>query len=541
MNGLFNVNTPVNEPVKSYAPGSPERIALEAKLKTISAEQIEIPLIIGGEAVKTGQLKSCTLPHNHQHVIGTYHAAGSEETKAAINACLAAQKEWSEMPWQHRIAIFLKAAELVSTKYRALMNAATMLTQSKNAFQAEIDSTCELTDFLRFNANYVAEIYSEQPNSTNDTWNRLEYRPLDGFVYAITPFNFTAIAGNLPTAPAMLGNCVIWKPSSTTVYSNYIFMQILMEAGLPKGVINFVPGNSSEITEVCVSHPSLAGIHFTGSTTVFQSLWRTVGENIHQYKAYPRLVGETGGKDYIFADASANVDALAVAMVRGAFEFQGQKCSAASRAYLPKSISEAVLDRVKAMMAALKMGDVTDFGNFVNAVIDAKAYAKIITYIEDAKQSADAEIIAGGTYDDSVGYFIAPTLILAKKPDYIAMREEIFGPVLTVYVYDDETRAATLQSLNDVSDYALTGSIFAEDRQVIAELEKLLSQTAGNFYINDKPTGAVVGQQPFGGGRASGTNDKAGSKLNLYRWISARTIKENYCPPTDYRYPFMGK
>ncbi|MBS7527490.1 L-glutamate gamma-semialdehyde dehydrogenase [Fusibacter paucivorans] len=541
MNGLFNVNTPVNEPVKDYAPGSAERIALEAKLKALSAEKIEIPLIINGEAVKTGNLKDCTMPHDHQHVIGFYHAAGTDETKAAIDACLTAQKEWAAMPWQHRVAIFLKAAELVSTKYRALLNAATMLTQSKNAFQAEIDSTCELTDFLRFNAKYVAEIYSEQPNSTKDTWNRLEYRPLDGFVYAITPFNFTAIAGNLPTAPAMLGNCVIWKPSSTTVYSNYIFMQILIEAGLPKGVINFVPGNSAEITDVCTSHSSLAGIHFTGSTAVFQSLWRSVSENIHQYKSYPRLVGETGGKDYIFADASANIDALAVAMVRGSFEFQGQKCSAASRAYLPKSIAAAVLDRAKTMISELKMGDVANFENFVNAVIDAKAYKKIVSYIEDAQQSEDAEIIAGGTYDDSVGYFIAPTLILAKKPDYVSMREEIFGPVLTVYVYEDEARAETLESLNDVSDYALTGAIFAEDRKVIVELEQLLSQTAGNFYINDKPTGAVVGQQPFGGGRASGTNDKAGSKLNLYRWISARTIKETYCPPTDYRYPFMGK
>ncbi|MCK8058008.1 MULTISPECIES: L-glutamate gamma-semialdehyde dehydrogenase [unclassified Fusibacter] len=539
MNGIFRVKAPVNEPINSYAPGTKERLDLEAKLNEMSSEVVDIPLIIAGKEIRTGNTAACVMPHDHQHVLGHYHIAGPKEIEMAIKSSLEARAQWASTPWEQRVAVFLKAAELIATKYRSTINAATMLAQSKNAYQAEIDAACELIDFLRFNASYAQEIYMEQPASTTDVWNRLEHRGLEGFIYAISPFNFTAIGGNLPSAPALMGNVAVWKPASVAVYSNYIVMKIFMEAGLPAGVINFIPGSAKDVTDACLSHPDLAGIHFTGSTAVFQSLWKTVGENIASYKTYPRLVGETGGKDFVFAHNTADVDALAVALVRGAFEYQGQKCSAASRAYLPKSIAKEILDKVKVMLDEIKMGDVRDFKNFINAVIDQKAYTKIKRYIDDAKLSQDSEVFYGGSCDDSKGYFIEPTILLAKKPDYITMCEEIFGPVLTVFVYEDDMLEETLESLDTVSSYALTGAIFSQDRYMINYLERKLVNAAGNFYINDKPTGAVVGQQPFGGSRASGTNDKAGSKLNLLRWVTPRTLKENFNPPTSYRYPFM--
>ncbi len=541
MKGIFRVNEATNEPVKSYAPGTPEREALKEALLRLSSEVIEIPLIIGGKAVYTGRTAHCVMPHDHGHVLAKYHLAGPKEVQLAIETALLAQQAWADMPWEHRVAIFLKAAEKIATEYRAEINAATMLAQSKSAYQAEIDAACELIDFFRFNVQYATEIYEEQPQSTKDTWNRLEHRPLEGFIYAISPFNFTAIGGNLPTAPAMMGNVAIWKPAAAAVYSNYKVMQILEACGLPPGVINFVPGSAEDVSRQCLEHPMLAGIHFTGSTAVFKSLWQQVSNNLSRYKSYPRLVGETGGKDFVFAHPSAEVNSLAVALVRGAFEYQGQKCSAASRAYLPESIADQVLSRVKEMIKSITMGDVQDFRHFMNAVIDKKSFEKITGYIERAKVEDDIEIIAGGGYDDSIGYFIEPTVLLAKRPDVDAMKEEIFGPVLTVYVYADHEIDAILDSVDTVSPYALTGAIFAQDRQAIIQLEKRLMHAAGNFYINDKPTGAVVGQQPFGGGRASGTNDKAGSKFNLQRWVTPRTIKENFVPPKDYRYPYMAE
>jgi 1-pyrroline-5-carboxylate dehydrogenase len=541
-NAIFRFQAPKNETVLGYAPNSTERKELEKELKRQYNTTIEIPLIIGGKEVKTGKLGKVVMPTEHGHVLATYHQCTAKEVKAAVDAALSARKEWAATPWEDRASIILRAAELFARKYRYVMNAACMLGQGKNAFQAEIDSACEAIDFMRFNPFYAAQIYADQPFSpTTDCINRVEYRPLEGFVYSITPFNFTAIAVNLNISPVLMGNVTVWKPATTALLSNYYAMKILQEAGIPDGVINFLPGKGSVISDVVMAHPDLAGIHFTGSTAVFQSFWKTVGENIGKYRTYPKLVGETGGKDFIFAHKSADPQELAVAIVRGAFEYQGQKCSAASRAYIPKSLWSMVKDNIGAMLKTIKMGDVRDFSNFVNAVIDEVAFDNIAGYIERARKSKDAEIIFGGKCDKSVGYFVEPTVIEAKKPDYETMREEIFGPVITVYVYDDKDFEKTLDLCDRTSPYALTGSIFSNDRYATLAAERALRFSAGNFYINDKPTGAVVGQQPFGGARASGTNDKAGSYLNLVRWISPRTIKETLTPPADYRYPFLGK
>ena len=540
-NAIANIDPPQNEPVLTYAPGTPERDAIAAELKELRSQTIEIPLIIGGKEVRTDNTADCTIPHDHQHKLGFFHQAGAEQIKQATEAAGRAAGPWAAMPWEARLAIFKKAAELIAGPYRMRLNAATILGQGKNLFQAEIDSACELIDFLRFNAYYARTIFSDQPMSAGSDWNQLEYRPLEGFVFAITPFNFTAIAGNLPTAPAMLGNTVLWKPASSAVYSAYIIMQILKEAGLPDGVINFIPGSGSQVGPAVLEQPSLAGIHFTGSTAVFQGIWRTIGSSIQRYRSYPRIVGETGGKDFIFVHNSCDVQAAVTATVRGAFEYQGQKCSAASRLYVPASIWDDFKKRLLDTVAEIEMGSPEVFSNFVNAVIDRASFTKIADYIEKARQSSDADILAGGGCDDSKGYFVEPTVILAHKPDYASMAEEIFGPVLTVYVYDDADYEKTLHLCDSTSPYALTGAIFAQDRQAILTAKAILSQAAGNFYINDKPTGAVVGQQPFGGARASGTNDKAGSILNLYRWLSPRTIKENFVPPKDFRYPFMQK
>ncbi len=539
-NAIVEVPRPENEPVLSYAPGSAERAKLKAALDEIAGQKIEIPLIIGGREVRTGNIAQVVMPHDHGHVLAEYHQAGPEEVEQAIAAAVEAQQVWRSLRWEDRAAIFLKAADLLAGKYRYKMNAASMLSTSKNVFQAEIDAACELIDFLRFNVYYAQQIYREQPMyNAAGSWNLVQHRPLEGFVFAVTPFNFTAIAGNLPTSPAIMGNVAVWKPASSCVYTPYLFMQILKEAGLPDGVINFVPGRGATVGNVCLAHPDLAGVHFTGSTEVFQNMWRTIGENIQRYKSYPRIVGETGGKDFVFAHASADIPALVTALVRGAYEYQGQKCSAASRAYIPESIwpqvQQALLDELK----QTRMGDVRDFRNLVNAVIDRKAFRDITAYIDYAKESADAVILAGGNYDDSKGYFIEPTVILASKPDFRTMVEEIFGPVLTIYVYPDAEYEQTLRLCDRTSPYALTGAIFAQDRQAVSQALAALEHCAGNFYINDKPTGAVVGQQPFGGGRASGTNDKAGSPLNLVRWVSPRTIKENFVPPTAVPYPFM--
>ncbi|RKY49350.1 MAG: 1-pyrroline-5-carboxylate dehydrogenase [Candidatus Neomarinimicrobiota bacterium] len=540
-NAKFTLPEPKNEPILSYAPGTEERVLLKEALDKLSGEQLEIPLIIGGREIKTGNIGKCVMPHDHKHVLAVYHKAGKKEVQMAIDAAREAWKVWSRMPWWERASIFRKMAELLSGPWRYTLNAATMLNQSKNVFQAEIDSACELIDFWNFNTKYMELIYEEQPFSPKGQWNRVEYRPLEGFVFAVTPFNFTSIAGNLPTSPAMMGNTVLWKPASSAVFSAYYLMKLFKEAGLPDGVINFIPGSGSEIGPIVLSSSELAGIHFTGSTDTFQYIWKTVGENIKLYRNYPRIVGETGGKDFIFAHSSANLDELNTAMVRGAFEYQGQKCSAASRAYIPESIwpefRELFLDTIK----SIKMGDVRDFENFMNAVIDRPAYEKIKSYIEFVKSSAEAEILIGGTCDDSKGYFIEPTVVLATNPQFKTMVEEIFGPVITIYVYKDTEYEDTLHLCNRTSPYGLTGSIFARDRKAIAVAEDILRYAAGNFYINDKPTGAVVGQQPFGGSRASGTNDKAGSILNLYRWVTPRAIKELFTPPRDYRYPFMAK
>ena len=538
--GFFKTDKVTNEPVLSYAPGTPEREEVLKAYKALWNQKIEVPLYIDGQEVYTGKTKDITPPHDHQHVIGFYHKASKDDVQKAIDSALAAREKWANMDWQDRVAIFLKAADLLSGPYRAKMNAMTMIGQSKTVFQAEIDAVAELADFWRFNAKYLQKIYAEQPESSPEVWNRMEYRPLEGFVYAVTPFNFTSIAGNLPTSPAMTGNVVVWKPSSTQMYSAKMIIEILEEAGLPAGVINMVAGSATMITEKVLSSPDFAGIHFTGSTDVFQYLWKKIGENIAKYKTYPRIVGETGGKDFVWMYRDADPKAVATALTRGAFEYQGQKCSAASRAYIPESQWQAVYDELKKQVESIKMGDPVDMSNFMTAVISKSAFNKITGYINDAKKDKDAEVIIGGGYDDSKGYFIEPTVILAKDPHYVTMEEELFGPVLTVYVYKDDEWRDSLELLDKTSPYGLTGAIFAKDRYVIVEASKKLENAAGNFYINDKPTGAIVNQQPFGGARGSGTNDKAGSMWNLIRWMSVRSIKENFNPPTDYRYPFMG-
>ncbi|HMU61999.1 MAG TPA: L-glutamate gamma-semialdehyde dehydrogenase [Gemmatimonadales bacterium] len=537
----YRTPAPRNEPVLNYAPGSPERAALKAALARMSGETIEIPVVIGGQEFRTGRTIDVVSPHEHGRVLAKAHLADPALITKAIDTATAAQREWAAMPFTDRAAVFLKAADLLAGPWRQVVNAATMLGQSKTAFQAEIDSACELIDFLRFNVHFAERLYEEQPISSPGIWNRMDHRPLEGFIYAITPFNFTAIGGNLPTTPAILGNVVLWKPASAALLSNWYVYKLLEAAGLPPGVINFVPGSAAQVSDLLLADRRLAGIHFTGSTEVFQTLWRTVGTNLPSYASYPRLVGETGGKDFIVAHQSADVDALAVAMVRGAFEYQGQKCSAASRAYVPDNLWPAVRERVVAMMADITMGDVSDFRNFVGAVIDKKAYASISEYITTARKAKGVEVVAGGGCDDSVGYFIEPTLLKAEDPKYRTMCEEIFGPVLTLHVYPAAKWEETLALVDSTSPYALTGSVFARDRRVLAGASEALRNAAGNFYLNDKPTGAVVGQQPFGGARASGTNDKAGSILNLMRWISPRTIKETFVPPLDYRYPFMNE
>ena len=539
-NAFFKIEEPKNEPVKLYAPGSEERRLLKEELDRQLNMQVEIPLIIGGKEIKTGKIGKVVMPTNHQHVLATYHQCTDNEVRMAIDAAMAAKVAWTDLPWEERASIILRAAELFATKYRYLINAACMLGQGKNAMQAEIDSACESIDFMRFNPYYATRIYADQPISTGENINRIEYRPLEGFVYTITPFNFTAIAVNLNISPVLMGNVTVWKPATTSLLSSYYAMKILMEAGMPDGVINFVPGSGAVISNIVLNDPNFAGIHFTGSTKVFDSIWKIASENLTVYHSYPKIVGETGGKDFIFAHSSAKPEELATALVRGAFEYQGQKCSAASRAYIPVSLWEATKKCMLGMVNEMKMGDVCDFSNFVNAVIDETSFDNIAGFIERAKASSEAEIIAGGKCDKTKGYFIEPTIILAKNPKYETMVEEIFGPVLTIYVYEDDQYVETLKLCDGTSFYALTGSIMAHDRYAVMVAEKLLRYSAGNFYINDKCTGAVVGQQPFGGARASGTNDKAGSYLNLIRWISPRTIKENINPPTDYKYPFMN-
>ncbi len=538
-NGTRRVPPPVNDPVRAYAPGSPEKAELKARLGAMAGERLDIPLVIGGKEVRTGKTARAVMPHDHAHVLADWHKAGPAEVEAAIGAAREAHREWSAWPWEDRAAVFLKAAELLTTSWRATLNAATMLGQSKTVFQAEIDSACELIDFWRFNPHYAQELYAEQPLSDHTMWNQAEYRALEGFVYAVTPFNFTAIGGNLPTAPALMGNTVVWKPASSAIPSAYYVLRLLEAAGLPPGVINFVPGDAAAISGAVLSHPELAGIHFTGSTEVFGSMWKTLGENIARYRSYPRVVGETGGKDFILAHASADPVALSVAIVRGGFEYQGQKCSAPSRVYLPRSLARDVLERVTAMLREIRVGDVADFRNFMGAVIDARAFESITGYIADAK--ANARILAGGGSHRETGYFIEPTLVEAPRPDYRLMCEEIFGPVVTLFIYDDARWSETLALVDATSPYALTGGVFAQDRRALREAASALRQAAGNFYLNDKPTGAVVGQQPFGGARGSGTNDKAGSKLNLTRWVSARSMKESFAAPRDYRYPFMAE
>ena len=541
-NAKFNLSLPSNEPIKSYVPGTPERKDIKAKLKELKARQVEIPIIIGGKEVKTGNLGECVLPHDHKTAVGTYHKAGEKEIQEAIETSLMVHRQWAEMDWQDRASIFLRAADILAGPWRSLLNAASMLCQSKNVFQAEVDAACEFIDFLRFNAFYAMQIYEQQPPiSTTGTRNRLEYRPLEGFIFASTPFNFTSIAGNLPSAPVIMGNVALWKPASNATYSAYYLMKLFQEAGLPDGVINFIPGAGSKVGPIIMNSPALAGIHFTGSTATFQNMWQTVGNNIKNYKSYPRIVGETGGKDFIFVHKDTKIDELGTALIRGAFEYQGQKCSAASRAYIPSSLWIDLKDFILEEMKTVKMGDVEDFSNFINAVIDEAAFSKITEYIEFIKDGNEAEIVFGGNYDNSKGYFIEPTIAVTTNPHFRTMEEEIFGPVLTVYVYEDDKFEETLHLCNETSPYGLTGAIFSRNREAIRLAEKILVNAAGNFYINDKPTGAVVGQQPFGGSRASGTNDKAGSFLNMIRWVTPRTIKETFVPPTGYRYPFMGE
>ena len=535
--GITKVPPPVNEPNLGYLPGSAERAALKARLKEIAGERIDIPVIIGGREIRTGRTHQAVMPHDHGHVLADWHMADGEHVHEAITAAKKAACDWSRWRWEDRAAIFLRAAELLTTTWRQTLNAATMLGQSKTAFQAEIDSASELIDFLRFNAYFAQELYSEQPISSHGIHNQIDYRPLEGFVYAITPFNFTAIGGNLPTAPALMGNTVVWKPASSAMLSAYYIFRLLERAGLPPGVINFVPGDPIQISNTLLDSPDLAGIHFTGSTSVFNSMWQKIGENVGRYRSYPRIVGETGGKDFIVTHPSADVQEVAVAIARGGFEYQGQKCSAASRVYIPRSLWPDIRDRVVAMMREIRMGDVADFRTFMGAVIDKKSFDKISSYLDDAKKNAT--VVQGGIAKGDDGYFIEPTLIETKDPAYRLLCEEIFGPVVTAYVYDDSTWSDTLRTIDRTSPYALTGSVFSTDRRAIHEAMDVLRNAAGNFYINDKPTGAVVGQQPFGGARASGTNDKAGSKLNLVRWVRARTITETFSPPRDYKYPYM--
>ena len=539
-NGIYQVPVAINEPVLNYSPGSPERESLKAALRKMRSQEIEIPMYIGGKEIRTEKKVRMSPPHDHKHTIAYYHAGNKTHVEQAIDAALNAREAWANFSWEQRASIFLKAAELLSGPYRATINAATMLGQSKNVFQAEVDAACEMIDFLRFNVQYMREIYTQQPISSKGVYNRVEQRPLEGFVFALTPFNFTAIAGNLPTSAAMMGNVVVWKPANSQIYAANVLMKVFIEAGVPPGVINLVYVSGPDAGDVIFNHPDFAGIHFTGSTDVFRGIWKTIGNNIHKYKSYPRIVGETGGKDFILAHPSADVKSLITALTRGAFEFQGQKCSAASRAYIPKSLWAEVKEGILNDIKSFKIGPTEDFGNFFNAVIDEKAFDKIATYIDGAKNNPDVEILAGGTYDKSKGYFIQPTVLLAKDPFYTTMCEEIFGPVLTMYVYEDDKFEETIGIVDKTGIYALTGSIFSQDRYAVELAARRLVHAAGNFYINDKCTGAVVGQQPFGGSRASGTNDKAGSMYNLLRWVSTRTIKETLVPPTDYRYPFMA-
>ncbi|MEO0649267.1 MAG: L-glutamate gamma-semialdehyde dehydrogenase [Planctomycetota bacterium] len=538
--GAFRVPSPVNEPVRDYAPGSLERASLQAELDRQAAEVVEIPCLVGGEEVYTGDTEDVVMPHDHGHVIGRVHRAGPNEVQRAMDAATAVKQAWADTPWEERAALFLRAAELLVGPWRDRVNAATMLCQSKTVHQAEIDAACELIDFWRFNAFYAEELYAEQPESAPGIWNRLEHRPLDGFVLAITPFNFTSIGANLPTAPALLGNTAIWKPSTTAALSNWVVMQLLREAGLPGGVVNFLPGDGEPVAGPIIADARLGGIHFTGSTATFRHIWKSVANNIEHYGQYPRLVGETGGKDFVFAHPSADVESLAVALVRGAFEYQGQKCSAASRAYIPRSLWDELRERLVAMTGELKLGDPRDFTNFLGAVIDARAFAKHAEALDAARGAEGVEVVCGGSCDDSRGWFVEPTILRVDDPNYDTMRRELFGPILTLFVYDDAAYDDALNHCANGSEYALTGAIFANDRFAIRQLVHDLRYAAGNFYVNDKPTGAVVGQQPFGGSRASGTNDKAGSLLNLLRWTSARTIKEAFVPAVDWRYPFLG-
>jgi 1-pyrroline-5-carboxylate dehydrogenase len=541
LKGFFHVPKAVNEPVKSYAPNSPEKAAVLAAYKQMWNSKIDVPLYIGSEEIRTGNTRTMSAPHDHKHIVGTYHLAEKAQIEKAIANALESKKAWANMAWEQRAAIFLKAAELIAGPYRARINAATMIAQSKNIFQAEIDASCELIDFLRYNVEFMTQIYSDQPKSDSSVWNRLEYRPLEGFIYAITPFNFTAIAANLPASAAMMGNVVVWKPSDSQVFSAKIIIDVFKEAGVPDGVINVVFGDAEMITNTVLESRDFAGVHFTGSTHVFKDIWAKIGTKIHHYKTYPRIVGETGGKDFVVAHPSANVKQVATGIVRGAFEFQGQKCSAASRAYVPQSLWPAIKEQLITDVKSMKMGSPEDFGNFITAVIHEGSFDKLVGFIEQAKKDTDAEIIVGGKYDKSVGYFIEPTIIVTTNPKYATMETELFGPVMTIYVYEDAAWEATLQLVDQTSEYALTGAIFSQDRYAIEQATIALQNAAGNFYVNDKPTGAVVGMQPFGGARASGTNDKAGSALNLLRWASPRTIKETFITPEDYRYPFLGE
>ncbi|MBK0370338.1 L-glutamate gamma-semialdehyde dehydrogenase [Flavobacterium agrisoli] len=540
LKGFFNVPKAVNEPVKGYAPNSPEKDAVLSAYQNMWNSKVDVPLYIGSEEIRTGNTRNITAPHDHKHVVGSYHLAEKTHVEKAISNALASREKWANMAWEQRAAIFLKAAELIAGPYRARINAATMIGQSKNIHQAEIDASCELIDFLRYNVEFMTQIYNDQPKSDSTTWNRLEYRPLEGFVYAITPFNFTAIAANLPASAAMMGNVVVWKPSDSQVFSAKVITDVFKEAGVPDGVINVVFGDALMITDTVLASPDFAGVHFTGSTHVFKEIWAKIGANINRYKTYPRIVGETGGKDFIIAHPSANVKQVATGIVRGAFEFQGQKCSAASRAYIPQSLWPAVKEQVISDVKSMKMGSPEDFGNFITAVIHEGSFDKLAKYIDQAKKDADAEIIVGGNYDKSVGYFVEPTVIVTTNPKYTTMETELFGPVITIYVYEDAKWGETLELVDTTSEYALTGAVFSQDRYAIEVATTKLQNAAGNFYINDKPTGAVVGMQPFGGARASGTNDKAGSALNLLRWVSPRTIKETFVTPEDYRYPFLG-
>jgi 1-pyrroline-5-carboxylate dehydrogenase len=541
LKGFFNVPKAVNEAVKSYAPNSPEKAAVLAAYRKMWNETIDVPMYIGGKEIRTGNTRTLSAPHDHKHIVGKYHLGDKSHAEAAIQNALDSKEKWANLAWEQRAAIFLKAAELIAGPYRARINAATMIAQSKTIFQAEIDASCELIDFLRYNVQFMTQIYADQPQSDSGVWNRLEYRPLEGFVYAITPFNFTAIAANLPASAAMMGNVVVWKPSDSQIFSAKIIVDIFKEAGLPDGVINVIYGDPQLISDTVFASRDFAGVHFTGSTHVFKDIWKTIGTNIHHYKTYPRIVGETGGKDFVLAHPSANVKQVVTGIVRGAFEFQGQKCSAASRAYIPQSLWPEVKAQLVADLASMKMGSPEDFGNFITAVIHEGSFDKLVSYIERAKTDNDVQIIAGGGYDKSVGYFIEPTVLVTTNPKYVTMETELFGPIVTVYVYEDAQWDNTLKLVDETSEYALTGAIFSQDRYAIAQATEALKNCAGNFYINDKPTGAVVGMQPFGGARASGTNDKAGSALNLLRWASPRTIKETFVTPEDYRYPFLGE